>query len=68
VLDPDNPSVEHGVSPLDPALGLPWPADLEPVLSEKDAAARRSPKPASQGSFPASSSARLGMRHSVSGE
>jgi dTDP-4-dehydrorhamnose 3,5-epimerase len=24
---------------LDPALGLPWPAELEPVLSDKDAAA-----------------------------
>ena len=24
---PYNPGAEHGVSPLDPALGLPWPAD-----------------------------------------
>ncbi|SHG45210.1 dTDP-4-dehydrorhamnose 3,5-epimerase family protein [Streptoalloteichus hindustanus] len=31
-----NPGAEHGISPLDPALGLPWPADLEPVLSDKD--------------------------------
>lgn len=36
---PYTPAAEHGVSPLDPALGLPWPADLEPVLSEKDAEA-----------------------------
>jgi dTDP-4-dehydrorhamnose 3,5-epimerase len=36
---PYNPGAEHGVSPLDPALGLPWPADVEPVLSEKDASA-----------------------------
>ena len=36
---PYNPGAEHGVSPLDPALGLPWPSELEPVLSEKDAAA-----------------------------
>ena len=34
-----NPAAEHGVSPLDPALGLPWPTDLAPILSEKDAAA-----------------------------
>ncbi|RFU40654.1 dTDP-4-keto-6-deoxy-D-glucose epimerase [Actinomadura logoneensis] len=34
-----NPPREHGVHPLDPALGIDWPADVEPVLSEKDAAA-----------------------------
>ncbi|TQJ02521.1 dTDP-4-dehydrorhamnose 3,5-epimerase family protein [Amycolatopsis cihanbeyliensis] len=34
-----NPRAEHGVNPLDPALNLPWPTDLTPVLSEKDAAA-----------------------------
>jgi len=33
------PSAEHGVDPLDPALGLPWPSDVEPLLSGKDAAA-----------------------------
>ncbi|MCU1631307.1 MAG: rfbC, partial [Pseudonocardia sp.] len=31
-----NPGGEHGVSPLDPALGLPWPDDLAPILSDKD--------------------------------
>ncbi|TVT25781.1 dTDP-4-keto-6-deoxy-D-glucose epimerase [Amycolatopsis rhizosphaerae] len=31
-----NPSGEHGITPLDPALGLPWPADLPFTLSEKD--------------------------------
>ena len=36
---PYNPAAEHGVSPLDPALELPWPSDLAPILSEKDAAA-----------------------------
>ena len=36
---PYAPGREHGLSPLDPALALPWPADLPPVLSEKDAAA-----------------------------
>ncbi|HET9144201.1 dTDP-4-dehydrorhamnose 3,5-epimerase [Actinophytocola sp.] len=34
-----NPAGEHGIDPLDPALGLPWPADLVPLLSDKDAAA-----------------------------
>ncbi len=36
---PFNPTAEHGVHPLDPALALPWPADVEPLLSPKDAAA-----------------------------
>lgn len=31
-----NPSAEHTVNPLDPALRLPWPIDLDPVLSDKD--------------------------------
>ncbi len=34
-----NPGREFGINPLDPALGLPWPAELAPILSEKDAAA-----------------------------
>jgi dTDP-4-dehydrorhamnose 3,5-epimerase len=34
-----NPAAEHGLNPLDPELGLPWPADLELLLSDKDAAA-----------------------------
>jgi dTDP-4-dehydrorhamnose 3,5-epimerase len=33
------PGSEHGVNPLDPALGIVWPTDLTPVLSDKDAAA-----------------------------
>ena len=33
------PGREHGISPLDPELGLPWPSDVEALLSEKDAAA-----------------------------
>jgi len=36
---PYNPAAEHELNPLDPALGLQIPADLEPLLSEKDAAA-----------------------------
>ncbi len=34
-----NPSAEHGISPIDPALGLPWPADLSLLLSHKDTTA-----------------------------
>ena len=37
--EPYNPTAERGVDPLDPALALPVPADVEPLLSEKDAAA-----------------------------
>lgn len=33
------PAAEHGISPLDPALALPWLEGIEPVLSEKDRAA-----------------------------
>ncbi|MFC4031149.1 dTDP-4-dehydrorhamnose 3,5-epimerase [Streptomyces polygonati] len=33
------PAREHGVHPLDPALGIEWPAGLEPLLSAKDAEA-----------------------------
>lgn len=35
-----NPAAEHGVDPLDPELALPWPENVEPVLSSKD---RRAP-------------------------
>ena len=37
--EPYNPGHEHGVHPLDPELDLPWPADVEHLLSDKDAAA-----------------------------
>jgi dTDP-4-dehydrorhamnose 3,5-epimerase len=33
------PGREHGVHPLDPEIGIAWPENLEPVLSDKDAAA-----------------------------
>lgn len=36
---PYNPSAEHGINPLDTALDLPWPAGIEPLLSDKDTAA-----------------------------
>lgn len=45
------PTREHGVHPLDPALGLPWPAaDL--VLSPKDAAAPTFAEALDQGLLP----------------
>lgn len=33
------PVREHGINPLDPELGLPWPDIASPVLSPKDAQA-----------------------------
>jgi dTDP-4-dehydrorhamnose 3,5-epimerase len=35
--EPYAPGREHGVHPLDPELAIGWPADVEPVLSAKDA-------------------------------
>jgi len=32
------PDREHGIDPLDPAIGIAWPTDIEPLLSAKDAA------------------------------
>jgi dTDP-4-dehydrorhamnose 3,5-epimerase len=37
--EPYAPGREHGVHPLDPELALPWPDDVPPLLSDKDAAA-----------------------------
>ncbi|NEE03959.1 dTDP-4-dehydrorhamnose 3,5-epimerase family protein [Phytoactinopolyspora halotolerans] len=34
-----NPEREHGITPLDEDLSLPWPDDIEPILSDKDAQA-----------------------------
>jgi len=48
-----NPSGEHGIDPMDPALDLPWPADLTPILSEKDAAAPALAEAADSGLLPA---------------
>jgi dTDP-4-dehydrorhamnose 3,5-epimerase len=36
---PYAPDREHGLHPLDPAIGIAWPDDIEPLLSDKDAAA-----------------------------
>jgi dTDP-4-dehydrorhamnose 3,5-epimerase len=39
VSTPYAPGIEHGVNPLDPAIGIAWPREAEFVLSDKDAAA-----------------------------
>ncbi|QAY63368.1 dTDP-4-keto-6-deoxy-D-glucose epimerase [Xylanimonas allomyrinae] len=53
-----NPGHEHGVHPLDPAVGIEWPTTdrhgnaLEPLLSEKDATAPTLAEAAAQGLLP----------------
>jgi len=47
-----DPAAEHTVHPLDPALCLPWPPDLEPVLSDKDRAAPTLAEAAAAGILP----------------
>ncbi len=55
---PYTPGAEHGVHPLDPALGIGWPttdrqgSPLTPVLSEKDAAAPTLAEAKEQGLLP----------------
>jgi dTDP-4-dehydrorhamnose 3,5-epimerase len=50
--EPYAPEREHGVHPLDPALDLPWPDDVEPLLSPKDAEAPSLAGAAEQGVLP----------------
>jgi epimerase EvaD len=50
--EPYNPAGEHGITPLDPALGLPWPADIEPILSDKDRTAPTLAEAREQGLLP----------------
>jgi len=53
-----NPTAEHGISPLDSAVGIEWPAmardgsALTPLLSEKDAAAPSLAEAARSGALP----------------
>lgn len=47
-----NPSAEHGISPVDPALGLPWPAEPALLLSQKDTAAPTLAEAESSGLLP----------------
>ena len=46
------PTREHGVHPLDPAIGIDWPVDGEIVLSPKDEAAPSLADAAEQGLLP----------------
>ena len=46
------PDREHAVNPLDPALGIPWPDNLEPLLSDKDRDAPSLAEAAEQGVLP----------------
>lgn len=46
------PGREHTVNPLDPALHLPWPEGIEPVLSRRDADAPTLEQAAAQGILP----------------
>jgi dTDP-4-dehydrorhamnose 3,5-epimerase len=50
--EPYNPTGEHGVHPLDPALELPLPDGIEPLLSDKDAAAPTLAEAQEQGLLP----------------
>jgi dTDP-4-dehydrorhamnose 3,5-epimerase len=47
--DPDR---EHGVHPFDPEIGIIWPEDIEPILSEKDAGAPSLAKALADGLLP----------------
>jgi dTDP-4-dehydrorhamnose 3,5-epimerase len=47
-----DPTREFGVSPLDPELDLPWPADVELQLSAKDRAAPTLAEAREQGLLP----------------
>jgi dTDP-4-dehydrorhamnose 3,5-epimerase len=46
------PGREHGINPLDPELGITWPSDVEPLLSEKDAQAPSLAEARDQGLLP----------------
>jgi dTDP-4-dehydrorhamnose 3,5-epimerase len=49
---PYAPGREHGVHPLDPAIGIEWPPDLAPLLSPKDSAAPSLAEAERQGLLP----------------
>ncbi|HUC58419.1 MAG TPA: dTDP-4-dehydrorhamnose 3,5-epimerase [Streptosporangiaceae bacterium] len=50
---PYDPELEHGINPLDPGLGIQWPAAWESILSDKDAAAPTLAKALAGGMLPA---------------
>ncbi|MGW0963152.1 dTDP-4-dehydrorhamnose 3,5-epimerase [Streptomyces gelaticus] len=46
------PGREHGINPLDPELGIEWPQEITPLLSDKDAAAPSLAEAERQGLLP----------------
>jgi dTDP-4-dehydrorhamnose 3,5-epimerase len=50
---PYTPVREHAIYPLDNQLAIPWPEDVEPLLSDKDAAAPSLAEAQSRGLLPA---------------
>jgi dTDP-4-dehydrorhamnose 3,5-epimerase len=46
------PGREHGINPVDPALGIEWPAGITPLLSAKDADAPTLAEAEDQGLLP----------------
>lgn len=51
--EPYMPGREHGIDPLDPALGIEWPLhQADPLLSPKDAAAPTLPDALAKGLLP----------------
>ncbi|MFE9450336.1 dTDP-4-dehydrorhamnose 3,5-epimerase [Streptomyces sp. NPDC006739] len=47
------PEREHGIHPLDPGLGIEWPAGIEPLLSPKDEQAPTLAEAEAEGLLPA---------------
>jgi dTDP-4-dehydrorhamnose 3,5-epimerase len=58
-----NPAREFGTHPLDADLDLPWPTDIEPILSEKDAAAPTLADAEQQGILPSYADCQDFYRH-----
>ena len=47
-----SPGREHEVDPLDPAIGIDWPSDRDPILSSKDREAPSLAEAAARGLLP----------------
>ena len=60
---PYNPAAEHGIHPLDLELAIPWPADLAPTLSAKDAAAPTLTEALAAGLLPSHADCLVGYGH-----
>jgi dTDP-4-dehydrorhamnose 3,5-epimerase len=50
--EPYAPASEHAINPLDPQLAIPWPDNVEPLLSDKDTAAPTLAEAQSNGLLP----------------